>query len=173
MLHINKLLILSRVIPPCEWSTLWVYFFTRICYHNTCSNGWFKLCRENKLYQLFIWGLLVKSVIYFLNSLQKKKIRILEFIPYSRAATFFLFYKKFLIFTLILVCLSVCQLSSCLVQSNTQSNSVCACVCVCVLNLLFFMTWPLTFFLCVYVCVFDYVPPCLCLFVYRYLAVFV
>ena len=21
-------------IPPCEWSTLWVYLFTRICYHD-------------------------------------------------------------------------------------------------------------------------------------------
>ena len=37
-----------RVIPQCEWSTLWVYFFTQICYHNM---------RSNKLGGVFLVGM--------------------------------------------------------------------------------------------------------------------
>ena len=34
MLHTITLLIHQRVIPPCEWSTLKIYFFILTCYHD-------------------------------------------------------------------------------------------------------------------------------------------
>ena len=42
-------------------------------FSSSCSISYFiKLCRLNKLYHLFIWSLLVKSIIYLLKSLYKR-----------------------------------------------------------------------------------------------------
>ena len=46
-----------RVIPPCEWSTLWVYFFTRICYHDIPLNVLMIIVKTINDFYNWIWNI--------------------------------------------------------------------------------------------------------------------
>ena len=45
-------IISSKSYSPCDWSTLWVYFFLRICYHNNCTfKSWKEFCWIAQCYE--------------------------------------------------------------------------------------------------------------------------